>query len=122
MKYKNSLANIFDHKFFPCYSKLLNRLMSYLLQQNNQEAEHPLRVPGLPADFEQPGWARPDHHSEALGQTKVPGHKSVSWLQLLSHLNTNRNLLQIQIAATARHGLVWGSAQGTLGGCLLAAL
>ena len=56
--------------------------MSYLLQQNRQEVEPPVRVPGLPADFEQPGWARPHHHPEALGQTKVPGHKFVSWLQL----------------------------------------
>ena len=52
--------------------------MSYILQQNYQEAEHPVRVPGLPADIEQPCGARPDHHPEALGQTKVPGHKSVS--------------------------------------------
>ena len=72
------------------FFKVVDRLMSYLLQQNRQEVEHPVRVPGLPADFEQPGWARPHHHPEALGQTKVPGHKSVSWLQLLSdHLTWN---------------------------------
>ena len=78
--------------------------MSYLLQQNNQEAEHPLRVPGLPADFEQPGWARPDHYSEALGQTKVPGHKSVSWLQLLSHLK-----LHVAIVIQHLFQLSWDS-------------
>ena len=57
----------------------INTQVKINIKPSSQETEHIVRVPRLPADFKQPrGFQHQHNHSEAVGQTKVPGYKPVS--------------------------------------------
>ena len=63
----------------------INTQVKINIKPSSQETEHIVRVPRLPADFKQPrGFQHQHNHSEAVGQTKVPGYKPVSCQNLVA--------------------------------------